>query len=232
MVACGEIPQLLTEYPTDLVRQSTPRYIRDSIPNLGVRGAKYLFEADEGEIYITYFLSDETAAFSAKLDLKSMLIHNDFFELEEDILVSSHDQVHIMFNQEGNMLYVCITFSEENNVYECRYELIFQDSWVFNDEAQVYVWVWGGEYEEGTWFELVTEEDEEGNVHYCVYLSSTATNMILVRFSSDSIIDWPSEENDEVVIWNRTHPEFSDGYQLSSLVVDTIRVAFGNSEGN
>ena len=76
------------------------------------------------------------------------------------------------------------------------YALVPQDgdSWIFNDQAHFYAYIWGGSYDEPFWMEV-----EYDNIDGCFYLDGIddAASIIVVRAAADFDNDWNH-------VWNQT----------------------------
>ena len=228
-----EMTPLLDNYPADVIATQTPNYITDELPDLSYRGAKYMVLAEDNEVYILYVTSNGVTSDAVKQSIVQTLTRAGFVSLDSDPdYYSMHNQIIVSFGEEDGYLVVHISFSEENNEYTCTYDIAFDNDYdPFKDDAQVYAWVWGGNYGDGDWVEVQKEEGEDGTVRYFVEVDNTATNMIIVRFARDADIYWPSEEDAETVIWNKSHPDNDAGISLPGTLVATITVHLGNYQG-
>ena len=224
-----------TTYPSEAISARRPEGITDQLPLSGISGAEY-YTVEDGEtgLYVYISLPEGIEVSAAMQQLARPLLqragYTNFSGTDEYYnLVSSHNQVIVDISEQDGMVVVYIDYNDPNESYICTYDIVFDNDYEPNkDGAQLYAWVWGGVYGTGEWVEICTDTLEDGSIRYYIDLDSTATHMIIVRFSDDSQIDWPGEDDLEHVIWNRTHP---DGIELPQTVAATITAHLGNGSG-
>lgn len=93
----------------------------------------------------------------------------------------------------ASTLYVYIyNFVANPTTFEVEYTLVFDDNWdLYSDDAQLYVWIWGGTYGTGEFVEITKTTNSNGEEVLKLYdIDDAAEGMNVVRFADGSDIAW------------------------------------------
>ena len=182
------------EYPTAAIEDYAVEGITEEVPELSIGTCVYEFVPEDAGYAIGISMQDEMTVEAVMSDLAGQLKNVLEYQTEDDTtFVSPEGQITITLESyEDKIVYIHFAF-EGMETEQIEYSLFDYETWLLNDDAAIYAWVWGGNYGEGQWVrcDTYTGDDGEGTPVVFIYLSvdDSATGCILVRFN-------PVVEND------------------------------------
>ena len=181
-------------YPSEQIGELEFEGVTETIPELAVEGCVYSFIPEEYGFTVNISLQNGIDAAGIMSEFNTLLTTELGYEAQpENTFVSQEGQININIEVVEDKL-ICVHFAfNPIELEDVSYMLVSYETWILNDDAVIYAWVWGGTYGSGQWVRCETwsdVDDEEVAVTVVnLVVNQTATGCILVRFN-------PAVEND------------------------------------